>query len=57
MQRDLQVVLAVGGEHVGLGFREDIQVIMILLRDLLKEERIRRGSGKKGRNGGCQGVG
>ena len=53
MQRDFQVIFAVGGEHVGLGFREDIQVIMILRRDLLKEEGMGRRGGKKGGRGGC----
>ena len=46
-----------GGEHVGAGFRKDIQVIMILLRDLLKEEGVGRGGGKEGGSGGCEGVG
>ena len=70
MQGDLQIILPVGREDVGLGFREDIQVVMVFLRNFGVEGGIRLGSGKNRRErrrgrrgggvrrgGGCEGVG
>ena len=49
MQRNFQVIFAVGGEHVGLGFREDIQVVMVFLGNFGVEGGIRLEEGKKRR--------
>ena len=59
-----------GTKDVGLSFGEDVQVIVVFLRNFCVEGRIRLGSGKKrrerrwgrrgggvGRGDGCDGVG
>ena len=70
LQRDLQVVLPVGREDVGLHLREDIQVVMVFLGNCgvegglrleegkkRRERRRRRREGGVGRGGGCEVVG
>ena len=47
-QGDLQVILSVGREHVGAGFRDDVQVVVIRREYLL----IKIGVGNGG--GGCR---
>ena len=66
MQGDLQIILPVGREDVGLRFGEHIQVVMVFRRNFGVEGGIRLGGGKKrrerrrgkrgggvGRGGGC----
>ena len=50
----MQIVLAVGREDVRLSFREDIQVVVILLGDLLIEGGVWGGKGG-GEGGGREG--
>ena len=54
MQGDLQIILSVGREDVGLCLREDVQVVMIFLWNFGVEKGIKRGDGKKGRERGWE---
>ena len=53
MQGYIQVVLAMRGKSVGLGFGEDVEEIVVGLRDLGVQVWVGRGRGKGGRD--CRG--